>query len=121
MSFSIMKLSGGSWKFYGLYFCSIRNQNHAVFPVLGRSSQREELVSAELKECLGHGEKETESIKLERFVSENTMTHLMSHTLKRSLALLRTEAAMRDDNLLRGALNQTLALITIKARQRPRH
>lgn len=44
----------------------------------------------------------------------------MFHTLKRSSALLKTEAAMKDDNLFRGALNRTLALITAKARQRPR-
>lgn len=118
MSFSLIKLAGGSLKFYGL--CSIRNQNHVVFPVLGRSSQRKALVFTEPQECLGHGEKDTGSIKL-GFVSENAKTHLMFHTLKRSLALLKTEAAMKDDNLFRGALNRTLALITAKARQGPRH
>lgn len=40
----------------------------------------------------------------------------MSYTLKRSLALLRTESAMRDDNLFRGALSRSSALITVKAR-----
>lgn len=83
MSFSLIKLSGGSLKFYGLYFCSIQNQNHAVFPVLGKSSQRKELFFAEPQECLGRGEKDTGSIKL-RFVSENAKTQLMFHTLRRS-------------------------------------
>lgn len=44
MSFSLIKLARGSLKSYGLYFCSIRNQNHEVSPALGRSSQRKELV-----------------------------------------------------------------------------
>lgn len=91
-----------------------------ILPVFGRSSQRKELDFAKPQECLGHGEKDMGSIKL-RFVSENAKTHLMFHTLKRSLALLKMETAVKDDNLFRGALNRTLALITAKAEQRHKH
>lgn len=120
MSFSFAKIIWKVLKFYGLYFCSIRSQNHVVFPVFGRSSQRKELVFAKPQECLGHGKKDRGSIKL-RFVSENAKTHLMFHTLKRSLALLKMETAVKDDNLFRGALNRTLALITAEAKQKRKH
>lgn len=98
---------------------SIRTQTHVAFPVLGRGSWRKELVFTEPQGCLGYGKEDAGSVTL-LFASEDAETHLMFPALKRSLVLLKTEAAMKDDNLFRGTLNRTLALITSRARQRPR-